>query len=163
MKVELEILSAANRQEVLKIDRSDIPLDYVEDISETLMQSDYGDEHHLRGHCYVVRCDGACVGVLLIGEGIPWDCDPEKIRETFFYRILGFVMDKRYRGRGVGSGAMEQAIQNIYAEYGPAPIVIECHRENTKAIAFYEKHGFRNTHFAENADFYFIRDVKTNA
>lgn len=100
MKIDLELLSDANRQEVLKIDRSDISLDYVEDISETLRQSDYGDEHHLRGHGYVIRCDGACAGVMLIGEGIPWDCDPEEIQGTFFYRILGFVLDKRFRGRG---------------------------------------------------------------
>lgn len=163
MKIDLELLSDANRQEVLKIDRSDISLDYVEDISETLRQSDYGDEHHLRGHGYVIRCDGACAGVMLIGEGIPWDCDPEEIQGTFFYRILGFVLDKRFRGRGVGTAAMEQAIQNIYEEFGSAPIVIECHHENVKAIAFYERHGFRNTHFAENTDFYFIRDVRDNA
>lgn len=163
MKIELEPLSASNRQDVLKIDRTDIPMDYVEDIRETLTQSDYGDDHHLRGCCYVVRCNGVCAGVLLIGEGIPWDCDPKEIQGTFFYRILGFVIDKRFRGRGVGSVTMERAIQNIYDEFGPAPIVIECHRENTRAIAFYEKHGFRNTHFAENTDFYFIRDVRTNA
>lgn len=147
MKVALEILSDQNRQSVLAIDRSDIPLDYVEDIAETIQQSEYGDRHHLRGHCYAIKAGDACAGLMLIGERIEWDCDPEEIKGTFFYRILGFVMDKRFRGTGIGSAAMEQAISNIYAEYGPAPVVIECHRENTRAIEFYLKHGFRNTYF----------------
>lgn len=160
MNVELEALCKDNRKQVLAIDRSDIPLDYVEDVAETIRQSEYGDKHHLRGHCYAIKYGEACVGIMLIGEGIEWDCDPEGIKGTFFYRILGFVMDRRYRGMGIGSTAMEQAIQNIYTEFGPAPIVIECHRENKKAIAFYEKHGFRNTYVKENTDFYFIRNEK---
>lgn len=159
MRVELELLSSENRQNILAIDRSDVPLDYVEDICETLAQCDYGDRHHLRGHGYAVKWDRHYAGFLLIGEGIPWDCDPEEIKGISFYRILGFVVDRRFRGRGIGSAAMEQAIQNIYAEFGPAPIVIEVHGENKRAMAFYLRHGFRNTHFRENEDIYFIRDV----
>lgn len=159
MKVELENLSDKNSRYVLAIDRSDTPHAYVEEISETIRQSRYGDEHHLRGFGYAIKCDGAYAGIMLIGEGIEWDCDPDEIKGTFFYRILGFVIDRRFRGNGIGSAAMEQAIQNVYAEYGPAPIVIECHKDNTRAMNFYMRHGFRNTHFPENEDIYFIRDV----
>lgn len=155
--VNLEPVNTANRHFVLEINRTDIPLDFVEAAEETLTQAEYGDIHALRGHCYAIKYGDTYAGMFLIGEGLPWDCDPEVLRNTFFYRILGFIMDKNYRGMGIGSAAMEQAIHKIYAEYGPAPIVIECHKDNKRAIHFYEKHGFRNMNVMENEDIYFIR------
>lgn len=157
MRVTLEMLDNYNRHFLLKIKRNDIPFYFVEDINETIKQADYGYEHHLRGHCYAIKCDQSYAGIMLIGEGIEWDCDPDEIKGTFFYRILGFVLDKDFRGAGIGSIALEQAIKNIYAEYGPAPVVIECHKDNIWAMKFYLKHNFKNTYVRENEDYYFIR------
>lgn len=156
--VTLEVLNDQNREVLLHLNRDDISLKFVEDVAETLEQAEYGDAHKLRGHCYAVKCGGTYAGVILIGEGLAWECDPPEIKGTFFYRIMGFVLDKRYRGLGIGSAAMEQAIRNVYEEYGRAPIVIECHEENRRAIRFYEKHGFVNTNVRENEDFYLIRE-----
>lgn len=153
----LEELNSANRQKLLAIRREDVSTDFVEEISETIEQADYGTEHRLRGHCYGIKAGEDYAGILLIGEGIPWECDPAEIKGVFFYRILGFVIDTRYRGRGIGSWALEQAIAAVCAEYGSAPVVIECHRDNEGAIRFYEKHGFKNMNHRENDDYYFIR------
>lgn len=154
----LEELNELNREKLLTFERDDVPLDFVEDIAETIEQADYGTEHHLRGHCYAVLSDGEYAGIMLIGEGIPWECDPPELSGVFFYRILGFIIDKKHRGGGLGSWALEEAIRRIYDEYGKAPIVIECHKDNTRAIEFYKKHGFRPTNHRENDDYYFIRN-----
>ena len=158
MKLNLHILNNSNRQRLLNIKRDDIPFDFVQDVKEIIQLTEYGDKHQLRGHCYTIKCDDDYVGIILIGEGIESERDPDEIKGIFFYRILGFVIDKDFRGLGIGSWAIEQSIQNIYAEYGVAPIVIECHKNNIKAIKFYENHHFRNTYVIENENYYMIRD-----
>lgn len=154
---ELEELNSYNREKLLEIERDDVPSDFVEDVSETILQADYGTEHRLRGHCYAVREDGEYAGILLIGEGIPWECDPPELCGVFFFRILGFIIDKKYRSCGLGSWALEEAIFRVCSEYGRAPIVIECHKDNVRAAEFYKRHGFRPTDHRENDDFYYIR------
>ena len=40
---------------------------------------------------------------------------------------------------------MQKAIDEIYTEYGPVTLLLECHKDNEKGLAFYEKNGFVNT------------------
>ena len=77
MNIELEQLTHENLEQALRIKRDDIPEEWVDD-AETLMETtDYGAEHDLIGHTYLAFQDGICVGIIMVGEAIPWDTDPE--------------------------------------------------------------------------------------
>lgn len=56
------------------------------------------------------------------------EADPYELKGNVYFRVLGFVSDKRYRNMGIGLNTLRMAIQNIYSEYGEAHIVFECHR-----------------------------------
>lgn len=40
-------------------------------------------------------------------EAIEWETDPPEMKREPFYRLMGFVIDKKYRGKGIGSKALE--------------------------------------------------------
>jgi len=119
--IRLEFLNDSNRADVLGIDRSDISEDWVDSISDILELHQYGLEHRCDGHTWAIYADDQCVGIILMGEGFPWPCDPPEVAGIPFYRIMGFVLDKHWRNRGIGSQVLEMVIRMIFAEYGAAP------------------------------------------
>lgn len=153
---QLEWLNEANAPRVMQIQRDDVPVCFAEDIAYTIKLATYGDENHLRGHCYAVKHGEQYVRILLIGEAIPDSADPPELKGKDYFRIIGFVIDKGYRRQGIGSRALQAAINEIYREYGPLPILLECHKDNKAALDFYTKMGFRNTGILHEQDYYFI-------
>jgi RimJ/RimL family protein N-acetyltransferase len=119
--------------------------------------TDYGVEHHCIGHTFLIRMNGKCIATILLGEAIPWETDPPRVKTEPFYRLMGFVIDKNYRNRGHGGKILEETIQRIYLEFGKRPVVLGCHKENRKAANFYERHGFVRTDYMEQNDYYYIR------
>lgn len=157
--ITLEILNGDNQAEAMAIDREDVSPDFVDSTEEIIAQTKYGEEHGYIGHTYLVRQDGRCVGIILMGEGIPWEIDPPQIAGRPFYRIMGFVIDREYRHRGIGSYVLEEAIRRIYREFGPRPIVMGCQKDNLAAMKMYQKHGFVNTLSMDEDDYFLIREV----
>ena len=158
MEFELEELTRENCELVrASIDREDIPLCFVHPVETIMNVTDYGVEHGLAGHTFAVKANGEYVGTILLGETIPWNTDPPQMREEPFYRIMGFVLDKRYRGLGIGGQVLERAIEAVYRDYGPRPIALGCHRRNVSAAAFYRRHGFIKTNYLETEDYYYLR------
>lgn len=158
-KIQIEPLSEENEKYLLQIQREDIPTQFVEEVSFTIDTVKYGAEHGYRGRCYAVKYDDNYVGILLIGEAIEEDADPDEVKGKVFFRILGFVIDSRYQGMGIGSVALNLAIEDIYREYGRVILLLECNKENLRAIRFYEKNGFQNTGIINenDGDYYLIR------
>ena len=158
-KIQIEPLSEENEKYLLQIQRDDIPTQFVEEVSFTIDTVKYGAEHGYRGRCYAVKYDDNYVGILLIGEAIEEDADPDEVKAKVFFRILGFVIDSRYQRMGIGSVALNLAIEDIYREYGKVILVLECNRENQSALRFYEKNGFQNTGIINenDGDYYLIR------
>ena len=155
--VTLELLTEENLREAREIDRNDVPEAFV-DTAETLWElTQYGLEHNCKGHTYVIRRAGCCVGLILLGEAILWETDPPEMRERPFYRLMGFVLDRSMRGQGVGSWVLEEVIRRIAEEYGPRPIALGVHRENAGAARFYQRHGFAAVDAMEGNDVYFLR------
>ena len=155
--VKLELLNPDNEIQVKKILRDDIPVCFVEDISDTIELSKYGEKNNFRGHCYTVKYAEKYVGIVLIGEAIEDEADPVELKGSGYFRIIGFVIDKEYRGRGIGSSALELALNEIYQEYGKIPVLLECHKDNQNAIKFYTKMGFRNTNILNHQDYFLIK------
>lgn len=163
MEITFEQLTQENYNAACAIDRDDIPESFVDTASTIMEINDYGLEHNLIGHTFLIRCDGAYAGLILLGEAIPWDTDPPQVKQEPFYRLMGFVIDRKYRSRGIGGLAMEGTIARVYEDFGVRPIVMGCHKENERAAAFYEKHGFIKTDYMEGNDRYYLRyPKKTN-
>lgn len=157
MILRLEYVDDRNRDDVLRIDRSDISEDWVDSIPAILDLHQYGLDHSCIGHTYAVYADDICIGIILMGEGIPWPCDPPEIAGVPFYRIMGFVLDMAWRGRGLGSQVLETVIARIFDEFGPRPILIGVQAENLRAADFYLRHGFSPTEAWDEDDRFYIR------
>lgn len=157
MMLRLEPLDERCRSLVLGINRSDISEDWVDSIPAILDLHQYGLEHGCIGHTYAIFADDSCIGIILMGEGIPWDCDPPEVAGTAFYRIMGFVIDRGWRGKGLGSQVLEMVISRIFDEFGPRPILIGVQKDNVRAASFYQRHGFHPTDSWDEDDLFYIR------
>lgn len=157
MEIELEQLSHDNFEMVRKIDRDDVPETFVNTVDTIMALTDYGYEHNLIGHTYAVKADGTYVGMIMLGEALPWPTDPPQMAEEPFYRLMGFVLDQQYRGLGIGGQVLERTVEAVYRDFGVRPIALGCHRDNLSAAAFYRKHGFIKTEYLETDDFYYLR------
>ena len=153
----LELLTEQNIDAVRAIRREDIPESWVDNADTLWELTQYGLEHNCIGHTYAVKQDETYIGVILLGEAIPWETDPKEMHGVPFYRLMGFVIDNRYRNKGIGSHVLELVIKTIYREYGVRPIALGVHKENHGAARFYEKHGFKPTDTMEGNDIYYLR------
>ena len=79
-----------------------------------------------------------------------------------FYRLMGFVIDNRYRNQGIGSKVLNLVIDAIYKEYGVRPIALGVHKDNHGAARFYERHGFVAVDAMEGNDRYYLRYPKNS-
>ena len=157
MEITLEQLTHGNYSHALEINRDDIPEAWVDNAAYLMDLTDYGEEHHLIGHTYLARLGTRYIGIILIGEAIPWDTDPDEMKGRPFYRVMGFVVDRNYRSRGIGGEILEKAVRQVYDEFGPRPLALGVHRENSRAGEFYKRHGFRPTGVYEGNDEYYLR------
>ena len=157
MEITLEQLTHGNYSHALEINRDDIPEVWVDNAAYLMDLTDYGEEHHLIGHTYLARLGTRYIGIILIGEAIPWDTDPDEMKGRPFYRIMGFVVDRNYRSRGIGGEILEKAVRQVYDEFGPRPLALGVHRENPRAGEFYKRHRFRPTGSYEGNDEYYLR------
>lgn len=156
-RITLELLSASNREAVRAIQRDDISEALVDKMDTIIELTQYGIDHACKGHTYAIKQADTYIGVILLGEALAWDSDPAEMKDVPFYRLMGFVIDKRYRGAGIGGYALEKVISLIYEEFGVRPIACGVHRDNVGAERFYLNHGFRKTNVMEGDDYYFLR------
>ena len=157
MEITFEQLTHQNFSAARALDRDDIPESFVDTASTIMEITDYGYENNLIGHTYLILCDGRYAGLILLGEAIPWDTDPPEVHQQPFYRLMGFVIGKAFRGKGVGGEALEKTIAKVYEDFGVRPLVLGCHKDNPRAAAFYERHGFQKTDYMEGNDCYYLR------
>lgn len=155
--ITLELLTELNIDAVREIHRDDIPESWVDNADTIMELTQYGLEHSCIGHTYAVKYGDVYIGVILLGEAILWETDPEEMHDVPFYRLMGFVIDQRYRSHGIGGYVLELVIDSIYNEYGVRPIALGVHMDNADAARFYEKHGFRKTNAIEGNDIYYLR------
>jgi ribosomal protein S18 acetylase RimI-like enzyme len=155
--VTIELLSDDNEKELLKIDRGNIPDEYVEKVEHTIALNHMGNENNLLGMCFAIKWDKKYVGVILIGEAILEDYEPEEVRDKKPFRIIGFLIDAKYRSKGIGSQAFSLILDEFYSHYGNRPLLLECHSENETAQKFYEKYGFINTKIKVKNDFIMLK------
>lgn len=157
--ITLEQVTEANQHHAYEIDRSDIPEEWVGSAQHIIEQNQYGLEHRLIGHTFLASLDGSYIGLIMIGEALPWATDPAEMQGVPFYRVMGFVMDKAYRSKGLGGAILEKAIDAVYRDFGKRSLALGVHRDNLRAGRFYARHGFRRTGVFEGNDEYYLRMV----
>ena len=157
MDYQLRLLTDCREEDLRDIRREDVSEAFVDTADTILDLHRYGLAHGCIGHTFAIWAQGRCVGVLLLGEAIPWDTDPPQMQREPFYRLMGFVLDRAYRGRGIGGAALEEAIRWVWRDFGVRPIALGVHRENVRAAAFYRRHGFRPVDAMEEEDVYWLR------
>ena len=82
MNIEFEELTHQNFSDACHIDRDDIPEDFVDTASTIMNITDYGINHHCIGHTFVVKYHEKPIGLILLGEAIPWETDPPEMRSV---------------------------------------------------------------------------------
>ncbi|GAB3375977.1 GNAT family N-acetyltransferase [Amycolatopsis echigonensis] len=95
------------------------------------IQRGYHDRAFTPGRWQVITVDGADAGLLVVEH---------RPAEVFLGRI---ELDPRYQGRGIGGRLLRRLIR-VAAER-EQPLVLEVLAVNTRAHAFYLRHGFRET------------------
>lgn len=160
MILSFEELTHDNAAHAKEIDRQDVREAFA-DTADTIMEiTDYGVKHKCIGHSFLVKANEKYIGLLLLGEAIPWDTDPVEMRKEPFYRLMGFVIDKAYRSNGLGGEILEKAIEIVYRDFGKRSIALGCHKDNIRAAKFYLKHGFKRTGVFAGNDEYFLRMIQ---
>lgn len=156
-EISLELLNEQNLEAVRKIRREDISEAFVDTVDTIWELTQYGLSHRCIGHTYAIKYGTDYIGLILLGEALKWETDPAEMQKSPFYRLMGFILDARFRSQGIGGKVLEDAISRIYQEFGVRPIACGVHRDNRRAARFYESHGFRKTDAMEGNDFYFFR------
>lgn len=158
--ISLELLDKNNIDAVRRIDRSDISEEFVDTVDTIMNLTQYGLEHNCIGHTYAIKYCKEYIGIILLGEAIPWESDPDEMRKEPFYRLMGYVIDQKYRNKGIGGYVLEKVIDKTYNEFGIRPIALGVHRDNDAAARFYLSHGFVKTDALEGNDIYYLRYPK---
>ena len=152
-----ELLTNSNIEYVRTIQRDDISEAFVDNADTIMELTQYGLDHNCKGHTYAIKKEDEYIGLILLGEAFEWDTDPEEMKGVPFYRLMGFVLDKRYRNCGIGGYVLEKVIEMIYNDYGIRPIALGVHKDNIGAERFYLNHGFKKTEVMEGNDYYYLR------
>lgn len=160
--ITLEVLTDFNIEKVREIRREDVSEAFVDAADTIIKFTRYGLERNCKGHTYAIKREEEYIGLILLGEALLWDTDPEEMKKVPFYRLMGFVIDKRYRNLGIGGYVLEKAIAFIYDEFGVRPIALGVHKDNIGAERFYLNHGFIKTDVMEGDDYYYLRYPNEN-
>lgn len=120
-----------------------IPADYLKKTSATrpaLWQRIITNDNSSH---YVIMLDQTIVGIMCVTE--PKDDKVEIFNDTGidegFYELHGLYLHPDYYRRGIGTKAMEYALQKAH-EAGKSNIILWVFAENSDSIKFYERCGF---------------------
>ena len=154
----LENLTFENCSRAYEIDRSDIPDNFVDDVPTLIATLRFGFENNLKGYAYLITKDGQAIGTILLGEGLFCENDPQEVKDKPFYRLVFFVLDKNFRGKGLGKQILEKTTEAVYKYFGKHPVVLGVHKDNKKALQFYLKNGFIKTSYMDGDDYVMIKN-----
>ena len=159
-KVEIEFLTEKNIDQVRMIQRDDVDEAFVDSVDTIYEITKWGITHKCKGHTYAIMYGDVYVGIILLGEALEWETDPDEMKDVPFYRLMGFAIDKRYRNKGIGTYVLEKVISDCYKEFGVRPIALGVHKDNHSAADFYLRNGFVKRNVMEGNDYYYLRYPK---
>lgn len=84
---------------------------------------------------YHIKCDGNYIGAVWF----------EKEAENDFAVLGIFISDQAYRNKGIGTKAIQKILKNDLPVIGTDKVVLRVRENNTRAVACYNKIGFKET------------------
>ena len=91
---------------------------------------------------FVIETDGTVIGVALVREFT---------EEPLGYDLQQFMIDQRYQGKGYGSAALELILEELRREGRFDHVEVCVKREDKAALHLYEKHGFIDSGYVDEA------------
>lgn len=159
-KVGLTTLTFENYEESLKLKPMDSQKEFVEDWATILAIAYIGENLNLNGMLYIITYNDIPVGRGLIGKSEVGIQEPVEIQKYgFAYRIMGFFIDKKYQGLGIGKEALGLLLDKIkeYPDGNRLPITLEVKNNNTVAKKMYQAFGFRDTAIRYGEDCAYVK------
>lgn len=145
MTVTIQDITFQNINHLLNLEIGDVSKEFFDAPSQTIAFAYCGLLANLDGFCNAIYVDEKPVGLFLIGEAIRDESDPKELLQSEkYFRFMGFVIDKNFRGKGIGKSAFRQALQKFDEKYN-FPLYIECHKNNSPAYHLYLSEGFKDT------------------
>ena len=92
------------------------------------------------GRVYAIENDDTVIGAALVREFT---------EEPLGYDLQQFMIDQRYQGKGYGSQALKLILDELREEGHFDHVEVCVKKEDTSAIRLYEKHGFRDSGYAD--------------
>ena len=92
------------------------------------------------GRVYAIENDGTVIGAALVREFT---------EEPLGYDLQQFMIDQRYQGKGYGSQALKLILDELRKEGHYDHVEVCVKKEDTAAIRLYEKHGFKDSGYAD--------------
>lgn len=89
---------------------------------------------------YAIDNNGTIIGAALVRE---FDDEP------LGYDLQQFMIDQRYQGRGYGSDALAQILDNLREEGHYDHVEVCVKKDDAGAIHLYEKHGFVDSGYVD--------------
>ncbi len=89
---------------------------------------------------YVIENDATPVGLALVREFTD---------EPLGYDLQQFMIDRRYQGRGFGSGALALILEELRREGRYDRVEVCVKKTDAAAIRLYEKHGFTDSGYVD--------------
>ncbi len=94
------------------------------------------------GRVYAIENDGVTVGAALVREFTD---------EPLGYDLQQFMIDQRYQGRGYGSAALGLILDELRKEGRYDHVEVCVKKADAGAIRLYEKHGFVDSGYIDEA------------
>lgn len=146
--IELKDITFENVNKIIQLKRMFSQRKFVEKSAVTISFAYAGINNGYPGFASAIYSDGEPVGIILIGRGPVGSNEPDILKQNEnVYRLVGFLVDRRFQHRGIGREALKLALEKVkqYPEGDSLPIVLECHKKNKSAMKLYESFGFYNT------------------
>lgn len=161
--IHLNQLSFENYQKVLQLAVNEDQRDFVESPAQIIALAYAGIQEGLPGELWVIQEDDEPVGIALIGKA---QVEPQEPRELQaygqVYRIMGFQIDHKYQGKGMGRKAFSMILDKIlhYPDGKQLPVTLEVEERNMAAMHLYESFGFYDSGVRYGASCAWIRRPK---
>lgn len=129
MEIKLRAIDRSNWEECCCLQVSPGQEAFVASNTYSLAQAAYEPD------CYpmAILCDGIMAGFLM------WDFDSE----IEVWELGRLMVDEQYQGQGIGTAAIKKLLSLVRSKLGPVKFYTSVAPENVRAIALYEKLGFR--------------------
>lgn len=132
---------------------ADTPTAYVESLASALAQT----EGQWRSRAAAMTGPGSITFVAEGGSAANTCCGlmrvvvkhPQEANRPLQAMLISVYVAAAYRGSGLADGLLTGAVDAAAGELGAGILQLGVHQDNARALAFYTRHGFRDTGLRE--------------